>query len=279
MIINEENYYAVNNKGLSQSKIKSYLKDPNYMYRQCISGELKKKDSKAFLIGGEVDSILTEINTKDNVVISPYDDYRSKEAREWRDDQIANGKVPCKEDEYENIMAIGIAVEDTSIWQHIKKTCMFQKILEMPKKIGKYFECLYGKPDAFSIDSDGICDLYDLKTSVTVDKRRFFLKALDLGYFIQLKLYSILLKFVYPEITGFRYWLVVAEKSEPYRVVLFRVNERLVDRQEKVIEESIKKIANDKEFKKVDASFENAIELDDPFETVDDMISSLNDEE
>lgn len=279
MIINEENYYSVNNKGLSQSKIKLYELCPNYMYRACISGEYKRPDNKNFMVGSEVDGILTEIDKKDNVVISPYDDYRKKEAREWRDEQVAIGKIPCKEDEYENIMAIAIAVDKTSIWAHIKKHCKFQEIIEMPKKVGKYFECLYGKLDAYSINSDGICDLYDLKTSVTVDKKKFFLKAKDLGYFIQLKFYSMLLKHKYPEIVGFRYWFVVAEKSEPYRVVVFKVNERLVDRQEKVIEELIKKIANDKEFKKVDASFENAIDLDDPFETVDDMISSLNDEE
>ena len=141
--------------------------------------------------------------------------------------------------------------------------------------LGKYFDCLYGKPDAFHIDKEGICDLYDLKTSMTVDKMKFFYKAKELGYFKQMWMYRLLLKFCYPQIKGFRYWFVVAEKSEPYRVVLFSVSERLVDKCDEEMLELIDMISKDNSFKKADASFENCVELTDPSERFEDIIEGL----
>lgn len=273
-MINETNYYAVGNRGLSQSKIKMYEQDPNYMYRACISGELVREDNVNFLLGREVDGILTEVDKASKTRISSYKDFRTKDAREERDDYALKGISVVSKKEYEKIMAIAIAVQETTIWKFIEKNCTFQKILVMAHLVlGKYFDCLYGKPDCFQINKDGICDLYDLKTSVTVDKKKFFLKAKELGYFKQMWMYRKLLKFCYPQITGFRYWFVVAEKSEPYRVVLFSISERLVDKCDEEMVELIDRISNDNDFKKADASFENAIELCDPFEKFEDMVA------
>jgi hypothetical protein len=264
-MITEENYYAVNNKGLSQSKIKMYAKDPNYMYRGCITGELKKKDAKHFMIGSEVDGILTEMDKRDNVIISPYDDYRTKEAREWKEDMIAAGKIPCKQDEYEDIMAIAIAVQETEVWQDIEKNFTTQEIIQIPDNtLGEHFDCRYGKPDAYKINEDGICELLDLKTSVTVDKDKFFYKAKDLGYFTQLKYYSQLLQEKYPQIKGFRYWFMVAEKSEPFRVVLFSIPVELVEREESDLRYLIAEISERTDWSRPSVRWYDAIKLTDP---------------
>lgn len=264
-MITPENYYEVNNKGLSQSKIKMYSKDPNYMYRACITGELKKKDAKHFMIGSEVDGILTEMDKRDNVIISPYDDYRTKEAREWKEEMIASGKIPCKSDEYEDIMAIAIAVQSTSIWKDIEKSFTMQEIIQIhDNTLGELFNCRYGKIDSYRINNDGWCDLLDLKTAVTVDKDKFFYRAKDLGYFVQLKYYSDLLLEKYPQIKGFRYWFVVAEKSEPFRVKLFRVPVELVEQEEADLRYTIREISERTNWDKEDVTWSDAIKLTDP---------------
>lgn len=265
-MITDNNYYELNNKGLSQSKIKMYDKCPNYMYRGCISGELERKSNKNFLIGGEVDSILTEMDKFQNTIISEYPDFRSKEAREWKADMEAQGKTVIKESEYENIMAIAIAVQRTSVWKDIEKTFTTQEILIKPDNtLGKYFDCLYGKPDAYKIDKNGVCTLLDLKTSLTIDRRKFFHKAKDLGYFKQLWMYSLLLQYCHPEIKSFVYKFVVAEKSEPYHVKLFTVPNIFVRQCEDDMLDTIDKISKDKSFKKEDVTWDDAelLTLDD----------------
>lgn len=264
-MINEQNYYAVNNRGLSQSKIKMYEIDPNYMYRACISGELKREDKESFKVGREVDSILTEIDKAQNTVIAPYDDFRSKEAREWKAEQEAMGKVVIKEDGYEKIMAISIAVQRTSVWREIEKEFTTQEILQVPDdSLGEHFDCLYGKPDAYRINEDGVCDLADLKTSLIVDQKKFFYKASDFGYFKQLYFYSKLLKIKYPQIKSFRFWFMVAENKEPYRVVLFRVPNSLVYEQKDNVEAAIASIASRTDWSRPDINWDSATVLSDP---------------
>jgi len=264
-MITNENYYSLNNKGLSQSKIKMYDKDPNYMYRACISGELVRPDNKSFMIGRETDSILTEMDKFQNTIIAPYADFRSKEAREWRKEQEAEGKTVVKETEYENIMAIAIAVQETEVWQDIEKTFTTQEILQVvDKKLGRHFDCLYGKPDAFRINEDGVCDLCDLKTALKIDEKTFFYKSKDYGYFKQLWMYAMLLKEKYPQIKSFRYWFVVAEKSEPYRVSLFSIPNDLVDDCEMDMLLTIKEISQRTDYSRPRIGWDNAIKLTDP---------------
>ena len=262
-MITDKNYYDVNNKGLSQSKIKRYEQDPNYMYRSYISGELEKKDTKAFLVGREVDSILTEMDKAQNTVLSIYPDFRKKEAREWKVDQEFAGKTVVTNKEYEQIMATAIAVQSTSIWKEIEKDYTMQEVIQIPQELGEHFDCLYGKLDAYKIDEEGICDLTDLKTSITVNQRQFFYKAKDLGYFKQLWMYSYLLMKKYPQINGFRYWFVVAEKSEPYRVALFRVDNALVENCEDDMLRLISDISQRIDWSKPDVKWSDAIPMED----------------
>ena len=260
-MITNDNYYSVNNKGLSQSKIKAFELDPNYMYRSCISGELKRKGSSAMTTGREVDSILTEVDKFQNTIIAPYSDFRSKEAREWKADQEALGKTVLKEDEYEDVMAIAIAIQSTSIWKDIEKNYIMQDILIVEdNELGPHFDCLYGKPDAYKIEN-GVCHLLDLKTSNDIDRRKFFYKAKELGYFKQLYFYSELLKHKYPEIKEFKYSFVVAETKEPYRVKLYSIKNQLIEEQEDEMQYLITQIANTTDFSKPDITWDDAEDI------------------
>lgn len=264
-MIDEQNYYALNNGGLSQSKLKMYAIDPNYMYRACITGELKRKDAKHFMIGREIDGLLTEIDKSSNTIISPYKDYKSKEAREWRDEMIAIGKTPIKDSEYEEIFGPAIAAQETEVWRDIEKNFTMQEILQIPdNNLGKHFDCLYGKIDAYRINKDGICDVVDLKSALNIEEREFFFKAVKLGYFLQLKFYSMLLKLKYPQIKGFRFWFFVVEKSEPYRTRLYRVDDKLVEECETEIAFLIKEISERTDWNRPNLSWSTAITLKDP---------------
>ena len=276
MKITNETYFELNNKGLSQSKIKDYIIDPNYCYRKNISGKLKKDYKQAWNIGSAIDDILTE---KDNmssyaVLSVPLGEkatyFMTKVGKAYKQSLIDAGQSILSVADYNLIIEVTDAVEQTSAWKQIKKEYTFQEILEVPMELGEHFDCLYGKPDAYKINKDGVCDLLDVKTtaSLPVDLatgeialRKYMYSALDFGYFIQLWFYGFLLKSKYPQIKSFRYWHLTAEKKEPYHVELFRVDDEEVEKCEDYIMTVIDKIAGDKDFAKRDTGFDNFTKL------------------
>lgn len=64
----------------------------------------EKAESENMLVGTVVDELL--LGGVRNIAISPYDDYRKGEAREWRDAAYARGAIPIKEPLYAKCNAI-----------------------------------------------------------------------------------------------------------------------------------------------------------------------------
>lgn len=256
-MITNDNYFSLDNKGLSQSKIKAYLQCPNYFYRSCISGTLKREFKKAFAIGDAVDGILTRATEKDNYAVCE-NDGRTKAGKEERANLEFNGKTVISRADFDAIIDIADAVERTDAYKEIASTFTFQEIIEVPMELGEHFSALYGKLDAYRINEDGVCDLLDVKTSVTVDERKYFYKFFSLGYHIQLFFYSMLLKSKYAEkIKSFRFYHLAVEKTEPYNVKLFSIPLGNVMECETLVMETINKIAQDTTFEKANPSFIN----------------------
>jgi hypothetical protein len=276
-MINETNYYDLNNKGLSQSKIKDYIICPNMCYRKNISGELEKVEKKAWDIGKAIDSILTgEDSISDYMVLEAPKDipeekrktyFMTNAGKAYKQELVDSGKKLITEADYDLIIEVANAVEITDAWKQIKKEFTFQEIISVEQDLGKNFDCLVGKPDAYRINKDGVCDLLDVKTTVAlpvnlltgrVNKRKYLYSALDLGYFIQMWFYSYLLRLKYPEITSFRYFHLAVEKKEPFRVELFQIPNYSVIKYEPFLLDTIEKIAKDDKYQKRDVSFEDA---------------------
>lgn len=254
-MINQSNYFSLNNKGLSQSKIKDYVLCPNYFFRRNVSGELAKEHKKTFDIGSAVDDILTQHNKLNNFAICE-NKLTTKAGKAEKMDLEIQGKTVLTRADYNKIIEISAAVMDTSAYKEIEKTYTFQEILVIEDEdLGEHFDFRYGMADAYKINDDGVCDLLDIKTTVDIDPKKYMYKFTSYGYDLQLWYYSDLLKKKYPQIKSFRYWHLSAEKSEPYRVKLFPIPNHIIDQCGPYMEHMINKIANDKDFKREDASF------------------------
>ncbi len=275
-MINKENYYDLNNRGLSQSKIKDYIVCPNMCFRKNISGELVKEDKKTWDIGSAIDSILTGEDSISNfLVLEPPKDiseekrktyFMTNAGKAYKQELIDSGKKIITEADYELIINVADAVDKTTAWKQIKKEFIFQEIISVEKDLGDYFDCMIGKPDAYRI-KDGVCDLLDIKTTVSlpinlltgkVNKRKYIYSALDYGYYIQMLYYRDLLKAKYPEIESFRFLHCAVEKKEPFNVNLFIIPNNEVEKYEEILYSTIENIKNDKDFKKRDVSLDNA---------------------
>lgn len=267
-MITESNYYDLNNKGLSQSKIKDYKLCPNYFYRKNISGELVKEHKKTFDIGSAVDDILTQRTKLNNFAICE-NKLTTKAGKAEKLDLEMKGKTVLTRTDYNKIIEIADATMNTSAYKEIAKSFTFQKIFVVDPKdfdprleeLGNFFTWLYGMLDAYKIDEKWICDLLDIKTANEIEPNRYIHKFIAFGYDKQLWFYSKLLKAAIPQIKGFRFWHLSAEKSEPYRVKLFPIPNRVINNCDSEMINLIQTIAKDKEFKREDASFSNPTPL------------------
>ena len=118
--ITQEQYFALNNKILTRSKIMDYLKCPNYFYRKHITGEIAKKNNNpAFAIGGGVDDLLAQIETSRNIIVFEGDRRKPAINAEYRE-LIESGKNVVTSAQYDQIIGLASAVEETTAYKQIK---------------------------------------------------------------------------------------------------------------------------------------------------------------
>lgn len=259
-MITQSQYFDLNNRVLSRSKIMDYMKCPNYFYRKHIKGDVVKEEKKAFTIGSAVDELLTTINNMSKYFVASADG-RTKEGKEQRQFAEEAGLTVSSEDEYNTILGLANAIEATTAWQDLKKKGEFQALVSMDIKIGEHFDHLAGLPDHLLIEGD-TCFISDLKTSMTIDKNKYYCHCKEYGYFLQAALYRFIIGINHPEIKKFVNQHIVVEKAKDlWRVQCFELPQEEVDKAMAVIKETIVAIENDKDFKKKDATWGDSILL------------------
>jgi hypothetical protein len=275
-MITDKNYYDLNNRGLSQSKIKDYIICPNMFYRKNISGELEKEEKKSWDVGTAIDSILTGEDSISNfLVLEPPKDvpeekkktyFMTNAGKEYKQQLIDSGKKIITESDYELIINVADAVDKTTAWKEIKKEYIFQEIFCIEEKVGNHFDYLTGKIDVYKIVED-TAYILDVKSTASlpinlmtgnVNKRKFYYSSLDYGYFIQMNYYKRLIQKKYPDVKNFVFLNFAVEKKEPFNTFLFYVANNDVSKYDAIIDQTIERIKNDNEFKKRDVTFDNA---------------------
>lgn len=255
------NYFTGNNRALTNSKIKDYLLSPHFFFKKHIECTIPKEFKQAYVIGSAVDDLLTQITNKSKYFVMDCD-FRSKKNREEKADMEAQGYVVMKGSQYDEVMDLAISVENTSAWKDIvKRPAGFQNIIFYEMPLGSHFDAIAGIPDHFYIE-DGVCYITDLKTSQTINERKYYYHCIDYGYFRAAAMYQKILKKLHPEITSFVFRHIVVEKI-PYvnNVAVFILSQDKIEEETHYLEMNIDLIANDKEFKKRDAKWSEAIEL------------------
>ena len=258
-MINEEHYYDANNKVLTQSKLKDYMKCPNYFYRKHILGEVENVSTPAMKTGSVVDEILTEDQIDKKYAIGKLNTKEGKALKE-------EGYEVISQLRYDEIWGLSLAVSETTAYKDMKKF-QGQTIICVAEDVGPHFQFLGGKLDfKFQIVKRGgiiICTLRDLKTAQTVNKRKYFYHAKDLGYFFQAAYYQKIMLAIHPEIDEFVFQhIVVGKIKDIYPVKCYTLPQRLIEQEYDEIDRLIYEIANETEFPKADATWEGAEELD-----------------
>ena len=183
-MLTKENYFSIENKYISNSRISDWLKDKHYFYQKHITGDIENKKTIPMLIGSACDCWLTD----------------SRKAFELQYNVVArrNLKNPpsdvieITQSQYDEIVGICESVERQDAYKAMKGHNT-QEILTMPMELG-LFEGLAGIPDWFSVQGSK-ATITDLKTAEQAKSSvKYHYHCLDYGYYRQMAVYDLLIR-------------------------------------------------------------------------------------
>lgn len=263
--ITQEQYFALNNEIITRSKIMDYELCPHYFYRKHITGEITRKTtSSAFAIGGAVDDLLAQIEMSRDIVVF-HGDRRTKDGKAEYAELIDDGKIVVNETQYDQIIGISSAVEETSAYKELsdydKQVVLMISTDTLFGMSSKHFKNIAGLPDFIKVDhKKKHVSIKDLKTAQTIEPRKYYWHCEKYGYFYQAALYTMLVRALYPGYTT-DFGHIVAEKTEPFRVATFMISESVIEENILKVSEIIKQILSDEKFTKKDISWSDAVLL------------------
>lgn len=193
------------------------LLDPSKYGTYDVRGQVPFKGNRSTLDFGTVaHSILLE-GDESSIDLMPFDDYRTKDAREARDASRDAGRIPLKQGEYESVMRVVDAVRAHPVASdlltgHVAE----QTLIHRDEATGLLIKV---RPDA---RTPGI--ITDLKTAADVDPRKFSREVIPArGYHLSAALYVDVVREVLGEECEF--FIIAVSKDEQPRVVVIRMGE------------------------------------------------------
>lgn len=191
------------------------------------------RQSEAFDLGRAAHHwLLGEADFAGHFVISPYEDFRSKEARAWRDAEQLAGRTVLKAEQMDAVrgMRDGL-MRHPLVSAGILDGEIERSLFALDEKRGVW---LRSRPDVVPNASG---DYVDLKTTTTVDRDEIARSIATYGYTMQAGLLRRVCRMLGMPFTSFSF--VFVEKTPPYcaRVVVLKDHE--LDRGERQIEAAL----------------------------------------
>jgi hypothetical protein len=182
----------------------------------------QRESSKAMELGTLIHAATLEPETfEDLVVVSPYPDFRTKEAREWKIDQMGLGKIITSEEEFGKIKEIATVVLDD---YHLNFLAFYKTEMAVFGKIGD--TDIKGLID---LVPDGLDCLVDLKTTSSFDSLDSIQRTIvNRGYHWQAALYLDLWNAASGE-KRTRFVFCFVEVDAPHETAWVEISENLLD--------------------------------------------------
>lgn len=199
-IWDDARYYA-DREFLTGSMCRTYLRSPALFSKKYILDEIEDVPTPSMVLGSAVDKLLTEgddsfsksyIRRLERTCLKSEDKEQYQIESELIASQEASGAKILQPAQYDKAMLIAGAVGRTSAYKWLKdkangpqsQVILFGKINGTKVK---------GKLDFLNISNE-IAYVTDLKTSASVNARRYFWHASDMGYDVQMAMYAELVR-------------------------------------------------------------------------------------
>lgn len=153
----------------SYSQMKLIL-DSGIDYAVAAKRGMLPQPSSRFIDLGELAHMFVLGGDADMFVVTPYADFRTKEARNWKAEQIEAGKTIVTKDQYDAISQIVDNIENHPMSEKLLKGENVKHEIEMFAKADGV--ALRGKADALLIEGS-ILTITDIKTTAQFDKWKY----------------------------------------------------------------------------------------------------------
>ena len=254
-MLTKENYFTVENKYISNSRINDWLKDKNYFYKKHITGEIENKKTGPMIIGSAVDCWLTDCRAAFE------NQYLVVARRNLKNPPT--GITEITQAQWDEIVAICTSVERQDAYKEMKGH-ISQKILTMTMDLGK-FEGICGIPDWFTVEGDKAI-ITDLKTAEQAKSAiKYHYHCMDYNYYRQMAVYDLLIRNQYhPKINTVVHRHLVVEKDpdDVNKVYTFILSaERGELEKENILTNILPDIAKETEFAPFNTKWTDAVTI------------------
>ena len=222
MKLTTENYFTPENKYLSNSKISAFLKDKYYFKQLHIEHIIEFKQTPSIKLGKMIDISLTEGITAFNKT------YQVKVLKKDDPELFEYQKIHAEElnfitsSEMDKVLAIVNSVARQDAYKALKNYDK-QVILQTDKKMG-IWEGYAGVLDFLFIEGNTAI-IVDLKTTQSIDERKYSYSCEDYGYYRQMAMYSMLVYDNYPDIKLVKCRHLAVENNDLHKVALFKFDQ------------------------------------------------------
>lgn len=254
MQLTEENYFTPENNFLTSSKVKDYIKSPEYFFEKHILGIVEQKRSDALLEGKMLDTLLTKGQDVFEFL------FRVVERRSLKNPPTDHTEVT--QTMYNACLQRAAKLRATTAFRDLtthKTQVILQK--ELPN-LGKRFVGIAGMLDFLHLDVvNNLAIITDLKTSVTVDPTKYYWHSINYGYDIQMAWYGWLIHEVHGiDYHNIQYRHLVIEKDPDGigKVGTFTFNNDFIDLKREMLQSLVVEIGNRETFKNKDVTWDNA---------------------
>jgi hypothetical protein len=259
MKLTTKNYHSEKNKCLTSSKIKDYLLDERYFFDKHVLRIVEPEKTDAMLIGSMVDEALSfgvKSMKRKYVPVAR----RGKES--------VGRKTEVTQAMFDSAMNMIQSVMTTSAYKELD-AFERQVILTADIPKSKYFDSkLAGMLDFLKVEENRAV-IVDLKTSSTVDPKKYYYHSKDFGYWMQAATYSFLVCATYNiPLENIEFYHLVVEKDMKgiHKVRTFKFDPKGIAWMVGELHKIIGEITTKEEFKKSDCSFKVPCELQ--FDTI-----------
>ena len=200
-------------------------------------GKLPGPSSKAIDLG-ELAHMFVLGGDPDIFVVTPYSDFRTKEAREWKAEQLDAGKTIVTKEQYDAIAQIVDNIENHPMSKKLLKGENVKHEIEMFATAEDVR--LRGKADALLIEGDHMI-VTDIKTTAQFDEWKY--KSMRRHYDLQAAVYSLISaasQKINPSSVNF--YFCVVETVAPYRVQYHHASLEFLEHGERKLADCLSKI-------------------------------------
>lgn len=181
-----------------------------------------------FVLGGDPDAF----------IVSPYADFRTKEARNWRDEALDACKTIVTKEQYDGISLIVDNVESHPMSKKLLKGKNVRHEVEMFAKVNSVE--LRGKADAILVDGDSMI-ITDIKTAAQFDEWKY--KVMRRHYDLQAAVYSLIgAKSLKMAENRVNFFFCVVETIFPYRVQYHHASLEFLEHGERKLAQCLEEI-------------------------------------